>query len=176
MAAGTTETTASQLKGGDRFVTQYLATCFANDQPLYGISMPMADKATVPATAIETADDILRLSPKLPVGTHIEDFRGTPSDMDSGANFVYDVVAIAEDGTVIATLVSGSSKGQAATGSDRIADAAVGKYLGECYLALKTTTGAGAGATAGTYKWYAKFAVGLLKPAYLGIYKGDAEA
>jgi hypothetical protein len=162
MAAATVDSAAAGTKLGLEILRQYITYIFNNDSPR-GIIFPIADVADVPATSVDDTDDIFRLSPKLP-GGYIWDFAGTPSDMDSGANLAYSVVWITETGTVAKTFVSGSTKAQAASGTDRISDATAGVYVPEGYLALKITTGAGAGALAGTYHWRIQYSYGVLKP------------
>jgi hypothetical protein len=162
MAAATASSVAAKISQGLDTLKRFVRYTQQNEGPR-GIPVPIADKAVVPETSVDDALDIFRLSPKLPAG-YLLDFRGTPSDLDSGANLVYDVVWITADGVVSATLTSGSTKGQAASGSDVLAAAATGVYVPEGYLALKVTTGAGAGATAGTYSWYLFYSHGILKP------------
>lgn len=174
MAAATHDTTASGNKGGGQALQNHLRSALAHQA--YGIPIVVGDKVTVPVIAIDEANDILRLSPKFGPETVLVDFAGTPSDLDSGANHVYDVVWITEAGVVTATLVSASDKSQAATGSDVCLAAARYKHVGEGYLAMKTTTGAAAGATAGTYDYGMTLCRGWMKPGQHDVYKTDARA
>jgi len=164
MAATTAETLASRIKSGLKAVEDYLRGFVLDDNP-YGPMFPVNDIAAIPTTSIDEANDIIRISPKMPAGTYCHDFRGTPTDMDTNVSpaHVYDVVYVNEASVTQVTLVSGSTKSQAASGSDRITDAAAHKYCGEGYVALKTTT-ASATPAAGTYKWAAVFSIGTLKP------------
>lgn len=176
MAAATQDGTASKNKGGDRLVEQYLREIFENKTP-YGTIIPMAFKETIPTTAVDDVGDIIRITPKLPAGTVIHSFYGNPSDMDTNGSpaLVYDVVYVNEASSVVVTIVSGSNKGQSGSGTDAIADAARGKYVGAGYVALKTTTAAATPA-AGTYNYTFNFSIGLMKPGVPGSFKADARA
>lgn len=175
MAAATVDTSASANKSGDFAIQRFLRSCNLQNAP-FGQVVPLGDKVTIPATSVDDAGDIIRLSPKFGPDTVLWDFVGTPSDMDSGANLVYDIVWVTEADAVTVTLASGSTKAQAATGSDVIAAAAKGTLVGEGYLAMKVTTGAGAGATAGTYSYGMQLSRGWLKPGQVEIYLKDARA
>lgn len=117
---------------------------------------------TVPVAVPTTTGTVFRMR-RLPPGAYLLDFRGTPSDMDSGTALVYDIVLVDDAGTTKTTLVSGSTKGQAGTASDRILDAAVGKFCGNQILAIKVTTQS-TGASAGTYKVFLQFCIGIISP------------
>lgn len=127
-----------------------------------GLTYSVADVFDIPAAALNEADDIHRMW-LAPPGAYLWDLRGNPSDMDTDATpaLVYDLVFVDEDGTVKVTVKSGSTAGQAGTATDRIADAAVGKFIGGYYLAIKVTTPADV-AAAGTYKAAMQFSVGIL--------------
>jgi hypothetical protein len=174
MAAATTDTSASANKDGSGALERHYRSSLAHQA--FGIPIPVLDKVTVPATAIDDANDILRLSPKFGPDTVLHDFAGTPSDLDSGANHVYDIIWVTEAGATTLTLVSGSTKGQAASGSDEAAAAAKYRHVGEGYLAMKTTTGAAGGATAGTYSYGMTLSRGVMKPGQTGVYLRDARA
>ena len=174
MAAATTDSSASNNKAGGTALGNHLRAALAHQA--FGLPIAVGDKVTVPTTAIDDANDILRLSPKFGPETVLHDFAGTPSDLDSGTNHVYDIVWITEAGVVTATLVSASTKSQAASGSDVCAAGARYKHVGEGYLAMKTTTGAGAGATAGTYSYGMMLSRGWMKPGQTGVYLKDARA
>lgn len=167
---------ASKNKGGDKLVEIYLREIFENKSP-FGTTVPLCYKETIPASAVNEIGDIIRITPKLPVGTIIHSFYGNPSDMDTNGApaLVYDVVFVTEADVVVVTLVSGSTKGQSGTGTDAIADAARHKYVGAGYVALKTTTAA-ATAAAGTYNYGMTFSLGCLKPGFSGVFKADARA
>lgn len=175
MAAATVDTTASANKDGAFAIQRFLQSHNIQSGP-FGQIVPIGDKVTVPSTSVDDTGDIIRLSPKFGPDTVLWDFAGTPSDMDSGANLVYDIVWVTEADVVTVTLVSGSTKAQAASGSDVIAAAAKGTLVGEGYLAMKVTTGAGAGATAGTYGYGMQLSRGWLKPAQIEVYLKDARA
>lgn len=162
MAAATVSSIAAKITQGLQGLNQHVRYIFENKSPR-GVPIPISDKATVPATSVDDADDVFRLSQKLPAG-YVLDFAGTPSDLDSGANLVYSVVWITEAGVVARTLVTDSTKGQAASGTDDLEAAAKGRFVPEGYLALKVGTGAAGGATAGTYTWYLFYSEGILKP------------
>jgi len=174
MAAATTDSNASRNKDGSGALMAHLRAALAHQA--FGIPIPVGDKVTVPTTAIDDNNDILRLSPKYGPDTVLHDFAGTPSDLDSGTNHVYDIIWVTEAGATTVTLVSGSTKSQAASGSDVCAAGARYKHVGEGYLAMKTTTGAGAGATAGTYSYGMTLSRGWSKPGQTGIYLKDARA
>jgi len=110
--------------------------------PVCTIPFSFGQKFTVPTTAIDDNNDILRLF-KCPTGSFIWDWRSSPSDLDTGTALVYSIVATDDADTIKLTLVSGSTKGQAGTASDRIADAAVGAYVGGYWISMKATTAAG---------------------------------
>lgn len=120
-----------------------------------------ADVFTVPATSLDDVGDIRRLY-KFPAGAYITEFRGTPSDSDTHATpvLVYSVVVVDSADTVKDTLVVSSTNGQAAAGSDRIASAAVGQFVGDRYLAIKIGTAAGTPA-AMTYGVFLKYSIGV---------------
>lgn len=177
MAAATSDTTASGVKDGEKALQDFLFDLIENGMPR-GVLIPINSKATVPTTAIDDVGDVLRISPRFPAWTRFQDFRGTPTDLDTNGSpaLVYDVVVVNEAGTVLGTLVSASTKAQAASGADRIRDLAVGFIANAaCYIALKVTTAA-ATAAAGTYKWAALVSHGTFRPTSIGVYLGDAEA
>lgn len=177
MAAATVDTVSSKIKNGWQMALSALQRMFYDQVPV-GCRIPVTDgTATVATTNIDDAGDILRISPKLPPGTHIWDFRGTPSLLDShGTPFlVYDVVFVTEADVVTVTLVSGSTAASGTIAADRIRNAAVGKYCGEGYLALKVTTAART-AAAGTYKVAYDFSIGTVRPGQTKAQMSDAEA
>lgn len=174
MAAGTTNSNAALNKDGSGALERHLRSALAHQA--FGVPIVVGDKVTVPTTAIDDANDILRLSPKFGPDTVLHDFAGTPSDLDSGTNHVYDIIWVTEAGVTTVTLVSGSTKSQAASGSDECAAAARYKHVGEGYLAMKTTTGAAGGATAGTYSYGMTLSRGWMKPGQTGVYLRDARA
>lgn len=139
------------------------------------LSWGFAQKFTVPATSVDDNDDILRLF-KFPAGAYIWRWRSTPSDMDSGANLVYSILATDDADVTKVTLVSGSTKAQAASGSDVLADAATGRYVGNYWCCVKATTGAAAGALDGTLKCAWQLSIGVINRSRRGIYLNDAEA
>lgn len=126
---------------------------------------PFGDVFTIPATSVDDVNDIQRLW-QFPAGAYIWDLRATPSDMDTGAAaLVYSLLVTDAADSTLVTLVSGSTNGQAAAGSDRILSAAVGKFVGGSYLSLKVTTAAATPA-AGTIKVVGLISLGIL--TYVG--------
>lgn len=175
MAAATVDTSASLNKDGSVALARHLRACNLQNAP-FGTIVPVGDSVAVPATSVDDANDILRLSPKFGPDTVLWNFTGTPSDLDSGANHIYDIIWVTEAGVTTLTIVSGSTKGQAASGTDEAAAAAKGRLVGEGYLAMKTTTGAAGGATAGTYNYAMLLSSGWMKPGKVEIYRKDARA
>lgn len=96
------------------------------------------DTFTIPTTSLDDADDINKLW-QFPAGSYIWGLRATPSDMDTNATptLTYSLLAIDSANTTKVTLVSASTNGQAAAGSDTIIAGAQGKYVGGYDLALK---------------------------------------
>lgn len=175
MAAATFDTVASRVKGGNGSVQDFLFESqenYRNQGPL----IPYNDVQAIATTGLDDVGDVTRLTIRLPAGTYIHDWRGNPSDYDTAGSplHVYDIVAVRDDGTVVLTLVSGSTKGQTGTGTDRIQDSAAHRFIGECYIAMKTTTAAGTPA-AGTYKIGALFSIGTLKPTKIGTFLLEGE-
>lgn len=135
----------------------------------------IAQKFTVPA-AVLAANEILRLW-KFPPGAYIIDWRSTPSDMDTDATpaLTYSILTTDDADTTKVTIVSGSTNGQAAAGSDSIIAAVKGRYVGNQWCVWKTGTAADV-AAAGTLKVFCAFAVGVLNRGARGLYLADAEA
>lgn len=146
------------------------------EQAPYCIEIPFGQKFTVPTTSLDDNNDILRLM-KFPAGAFITDLRCTPSDMDTNGTpaLVYSLLAINDSDATQVTIVSGSTNGQAAAGSDRIATAAVGAYVGSYWLAFKATTAAATPA-AGTLKIFLKFTMGIVNRGKSGRYTQNWEA
>ena len=177
MAAATADTVSSKIKNGWQMALSALQRMFYDQVPVC-CRIPVTDGTAIVATTnIDDVGDILRISPKLPPGTHIWDFRGNPSLLDThGTPFlVYDVVFVDEASTTIRTLVTGSTAASGTIATDRIANAAVGKWCGEGYLALKVTTAART-AAAGTYKCAYDFSIGTVRPGQLKAQMSDGEA
>lgn len=124
-----------------------------------GLPFSYGDTATLATASLDEANDTVRLF-QFPTGSYIDDFRGTISDVDSATGLVYSIVVLDSSNTVKETLVTNSTKGQAG-GTDRIADAAVGQYVGDYYLAIKVGTAATT-PVAGTYGFYVKFTPGVM--------------
>lgn len=132
-----------------------------DEQPLARIT-PFEFSFSISATQNGTINNTVRLL-KMPPGAYIFDLRATPSDMDTNVApaIVYDLLFLDASGTTKLTAVSGSTNAQAAAGSDRIANAAVGKFVGGYYLAVKFTT-APATAAAGTLKVVLLLSLGVV--------------
>jgi hypothetical protein len=126
----------------------------------YGIVHTFAEDFTVPTTAIDDVNDILRLV-RMPAGAYIWFGRVTATDMDTNATptLAFSLLAIDSSDTTKATLVSASTIGQAG-GSANLATAALGEFVGDYYLALKTTTAA-ATAAAGTLSVLIGYSIGV---------------
>ena len=139
------------------------------------IELPFAQKFTIPSTTNDGTNAILRLL-KFPTGCYLWGLRATPSDMDTGvAALVYSILAIDDADATKLTIVSGSTNGQAAAGSDSSLAAAYGRYVGNQWLAYKVTTPSGT-AAAGTLKLAMKFSIGVINRGKRGTYLQDAEA
>lgn len=133
-----------------------------------GFAMPVTfgESITISTSHIDDVNDIRRIY-LFPAGAYLTDFRGTPSDMDTNATptLVYSILTTDSSDVTQLTVVSGSTNGQAAAGSDLIATAAKGRYVGGQYLVWKTTT-ASATPAAGTYKFYLAYSIGINSYAY----------
>jgi hypothetical protein len=173
MAAATVNA-AEVMQDLSRWIDPALRDVTEYDLPRL-IGIPFGQVFTVPATSVDDNDDILRLF-KCPAGAYIREWRSSPSDLDSGANLVYSILAINDADATQVTLVSGSNKGQAGTASDRLLDDAVGKYVGNYWIALKATTGAAGGAAAGTLKCYWELSIGIVNRNKRGTYLANFEA
>ncbi len=140
------------------------------------ILLPFAQKFTVPTTSIDDANDILRLF-KFPGGAYLWDMVCTPSDMDTDATpaLTYSLLTTNDADVTQVTLVSGSTNGQAAAGSDRILSAAVGRYVGGQWCVMKCGTAADVPA-AGTLKLAWVMSIGAINRSKRGTYMADAFA
>jgi hypothetical protein len=116
----------------------------------------ITQKFTIPAANL-IANDIVRLF-KFPAAAFLLDWRSTPSDADA----------------TLLTIVSGSTNGQAAAGSDRMISAVAGRYVGNSWCVWKTGTAADV-AAAGTLKVYCAFALGTINRLSRGLYLRDPE-
>lgn len=178
----TVQTIASGTKDTPQVIQGMFSNIFQTFTPQAVSGFPINCKCTIAAADLANGNYIL-LTPLLPNGTHVEHWRGTPSDLDTDGTpaIVYDIVAVTVNsaGTVtgdVLTLVSGSTNGQAAAGSDSLLAACYGRHIGLCHIAMKITTPPDV-AAAGTYKYAGKFYLGTWKPGVLDQpYIGDAEA
>lgn len=128
-----------------------------------GMQPPFLMDFTIPQTSNDDVNDKVRLF-KFPPGAYLDDWRSTPTDMDTNGvpAHVYDILITKEDGTELSTkVVAGSQNARAAAGSDTIAAAAKGLYVGGMYATYKTTTAAAA-PVAGTLRCYWKFSIGVM--------------
>ncbi len=146
------------------------------DQIAHCVLLPFAQKFTVPVAIPTTGNEILRLF-RFPAGAYIWEWRSTPSDMDTGGSpaLTYSIITTDDADTTQLTIVSLSTNGRAAAGSDRILDAAVGRYVGSQWCCLKTGTAAQTPA-AGTIKAAYQFSIGVINRSARGPYLRDAEA
>jgi len=174
MAAATRNGVAAGNQDGGKLIHDYLRAVNLQNAP-HGLPVLIGWKEAVLTTDIDDIDDILRLSPLFGPDTVLHSFYGTPSDLDGATGLVYDIVWITAAGVVTLTLVSGSTKGQAASGTDPIADAARFRHVGAGYLAMKVTTAATTPA-AGTYDYGLVVSRGWLKPQTTGVFLGNARA
>lgn len=144
-----------------------------NDRPR-ALRWSFAQKFTLPAAQLAAGK--LTLLAVLPAGAYIWGWRSTPSDLDTDATpaIVYDIVTTDEDDNVKVTLVSGSTNGQAAAGSDALAAGAYGRYVGNQRLVFKIATAADV-AAAGTLKCAWELTVGVITRGKKGAYMYDAE-
>lgn len=158
---------ASWLQGAD-------SELLVNDR-VWTIERPFAQKFTIPVTSVNNTNNITRLA-KMPAGAYIWQWVSTPTDMDTGtAALVYDIVATDDSDVVKLTLVSGSTKAQAASGTDQIAASAMGCYVGNYWLSFKVTTPANV-AAAGTLKCAWKITIGVINRSARKAFLGDAFA
>lgn len=123
-----------------------------------------ADSYTVPTTAIDDANDILRLI-KMPPGSYIWGLRITITDCDTNATptLVFSILLTDDSDVTKATLIASSTTGQAG-GSAVLDTAELGEFSGSYWLVLKTGTAA-ATAAAGTLKVAIMYSLGVLKPS-----------
>lgn len=135
---------------------------------------PIVQKFTIPATSLG-ANNIVRLW-KFPAGSYLKDWRSTPSDMDTGGSpaLTYSILTTDDSDTTKVTIVSASTNGQAAAGSDVMIGAVAGRYVGNQWLVWKTGTAA-ATAAAGTLKVYCDFCIGAINRQLRGLYLKDPE-
>lgn len=135
----------------------------------------IAQKFTIPAANL-VANYITRLW-LFPAGSYILDWRSTPSDLDTDGTpaITYSILTTDNADTTKVTLVSGSTNGQAAAGSDSLIAAVKGRYVGNQWCVFKVGTAADV-AAAGTLKVYCAFAVGVINRSNPGLFLGDAEA
>lgn len=134
-------------------------------------------KFTIPTTAL-TANAITRLW-KFPAGSFILDWRSTPSDLDTDGTpaVTYSILTTDDSDVTKVTIVSGSTNGQAAAGSDSIIAAVKGRFVGNQWCIFKCGTAADV-AAAGTLKVYCAFAIGVINrlAPNRGLYLRDPEA
>jgi hypothetical protein len=144
--------------------------------------IPFVQTFTIPAASTDDANDFVRLF-QVPAGAYIWDWRSTPTDMDTGGpTLVYSILVAEESApgsgswTTRATLVSGSTNGQAAAGSDTLTAASIGKFIGggsNYWVVWKVTTGATTPA-AGTLKCAWTLSLGVINRNKRGSYLRDA--
>ncbi len=145
-----------------------------HDSPVCAVPLSFAQKFTIPTTATDEVNDIVRLF-KCPPGAYIWRWRSSPSDMDTGTALVYSILATDDADVTKVTLVSASTKGQAGTAADVLADAAVGAYVGGYWIVLKTTTAATT-PVAGTLKCAWQMSLGVMNRASRKVRLDDWEA
>jgi hypothetical protein len=134
----------------------------------------ITQKFTIPAANL-IANDIVRLF-KFPAAAFLLDWRSTPSDMDTDGTpaLTYSILTTSDADATLLTIVSGSTNGQAAAGSDRMISAVAGRYVGNSWCVWKTGTAADV-AAAGTLKVYCAFALGTINRLSRGLYLRDPE-
>ena len=137
---------------------------------------PIVQVFTIPATSL-AAGNIVRLW-RFPAGSYIKDWRSTPTDMDTGSPaLTYSILAIDDSDTTKLTIVSLSTNGQAAAGSDSIIAAVKGRFVGNYWCAFKVGTAATT-AAAGTLAVYCDFSIGVINrlAPNRGLYLKDVGA
>lgn len=133
-----------------------------DEQPLsgYGIVHTFAEQFTVPSSAVDDANDILRLI-RFPPGAYIWFLRATVSDMDTNATptLTFSLLATDSGDNTKATLISASTAAQAG-GSAALATAGIGEFVGDYYLSWKVGDAA-ATAAAGTISILMGYSIGV---------------
>lgn len=133
---------------------------------VYGDALlhPWGDTFTVPTTAIDDVNDILRLS-KMPAGSYIWQLRVTATDMDTNATPTLsgDFLVVDDSDVTKATLIANTTIGQAG-GTAVLDNAAIGEFVGGYWLAWKTDA-VSATPAAGTFKVVALISLGILQPS-----------
>lgn len=135
---------------------------------------PFAQKFTIPAAQLASGK-LTRLF-QFPAGAYIWGWRSTPTDLDTDATpaVVYSIVTTDDDDNVKVTLVASSTNGQAAAGSDSLAAAAYGRYVGNQWCVFSIGTAADVGA-AGTLKCAWELSIGAINRSKRGVLLTDAE-
>lgn len=155
MAAGAQILTSANKRSTFRRLKQ--ATNYRNNISFDPVGLYAFDTGaqTVAATNTETANDLL-FTFQFPNDCYLYDLQVTVTDLDSGANLVFDVITSdtgASGGTEV-VLINDTSIGQTG-GSDEL-DRNNGLMLSDVsglYLGIKVGTGAAAGAQAGTIRF-----------------------
>lgn len=141
----------------------------------YAPSVCIAQPFTIPASSL-ALNSIVRLF-KFPAGAYIKLFRCTPSDMDTHVSptLNYSIITTDDSDVTALTFISASQKARAASGSDILDDALIGRYVGNQWCSFLAAAAA-ATAAAGTIKVFCEFSVGVINRNARGLYLKDAEA
>lgn len=155
--------TLSPVAGNDilRLATYALNNAEGGGLPVL-IPIPFSQTFAIPAAVPGTINDTYVFF-TFPPNASLVDFRGTPGDFDANGTplVVYDIIVTDPADVTKFTIVSGSTKGQTGTGTDRMADLAMGKFCGNMKLKIKFTTAA-ATAQAGNYGLVVVFRLGTV--------------
>lgn len=166
--------TLSPVAGNDilRLTQQALANSDGGGLPVL-IPIPFSQVFAIPVAVPTTINDTYVFF-TFPPNASLVDFRGTPGDFDSAGSpaAVYDIIVTDQADVTKFTIVSGSTKGQTGTGTDRMADLAAGKFCGNMKLKIKFTTAAGTPAAA-TYGLVVIFRLGTLTQTAGGLQLTD---
>lgn len=135
--------------------------------------IPYSQTFAIPAAVPTTINDTYTFF-TFPPNASLDDFRGTPGQFDTnGAPLVvYDIQVVDQSNNLKFTIVSGSTKGQTGTGTDRMADLAKGKFCGNYKLRIKFTTAA-ATPVAANYGLVVVFRLGTLTQVAGGLQLTD---
>lgn len=160
MPAGTDIRSSANTKAFYRKVKQVANQLFSEQLTTdYNIYAFDTGSVTVNATNVETAADELFFL-QFPSGAKILDLQCVSSDMDTGANLIFDYIVETTAG--VETVLITNVNGQAAATKETIDAGKKYTDVGGQYFGIKVTTGAAGGAQAGTIRVKGQFYMGDL--------------